>query len=703
MLPFSDFKVANLTVQLSELATGRSGAPAKDVYHARVLDFSGGKAVLDIDGRIVIADSELPLKLGGEFDLVVKGYDVGGRAHLQVVGAVETESSAIRPLSDSMISSRLIGFDLIEHAATIESARTLMNMGVPVSKSNMQAMLAALPQNASRQMIQFAAALLKEELPLSRELLQMISVISRDLEELPANMKAVGDAVAQAAAKAQAAQQSAQPDTARPTAEAALLHETLRALAAPQGEDTASIIAKLPDFIKGFMHSTEARLQAMIELNIAQAPGAGARSDFIDAMLTMLKILPETPPADPALIDRAVRSLMQQVNNLEFTGPDSEKFENLRFALNEAHARENPAERFSALQSALADVLRQAIELQSAPPPDPSALSYPSLFDSTLPAMPHYLQELMLQVREMLQQMQQPSLTGTPGGGTLPDAAAGWVKISREQVLSLLTKLAPLLSYRFEGDAGKEINNFLQAAAQWAKQSLKMVGESAEQNPQARSAADTELAAAAARLRTATESPALKEQIQLIARHFSDMPDLRTALSRAAQSPDVPAQAFRGLAMGLQSANLANLVQHTGAAPMNSYVAYFPIQVGDRVEIGKLKVYQRDEDRRDRNKRLKPLNPFDARISIILDTEFLGLTAINLQTYPNKGIKCGIEVRDARRRKIVEKFIGELREALENTAYEQNTVSVSVRRRKPAAGPDDEPPPPNVAAIDLRV
>lgn len=699
MLPFSDFKVANLTVQLSELATGRSGAPAKDVYRARVLDFSGGKAVLDIDGRIVIADSEVPLKLGGEFDLVVKGYDVGGRAHLQVVGAVETESSAIRPLSDSMISSRLIGFDLAEHAATIESARTLMNMGVPVSKSNMQAMLAALPQNASRQMIQFAAALLKEELPLSRELLQMISVISRDLEELPANMKAVGDAVAQAA----------QPDTARPAAEAALLHETLRALAAPQGEDTASIIAKLPDFIKGFMHSTEARLQAMIELNIAQSPGAGARSDFIDALLTMLKILPEMPPTDPALsgiIDRAVRSLMQQVNNLEFTGPDAEKFENLRFALNEAVARamtlENPAERFSALQSALADVLRQAIELQSAPPPDTSALSYPSLFDSTLPAMPHYLQELMLQVREMLQQMQQPSLTGTPGGGTLPDAAAGAIS-SREQVLSLLTQLAPLLSYRFEGDAGKEINNFLQATAQWAKQALKMVGESAEQNPQARSAADTDLAAAAARLRTATESPALKEQIQLLARHFSDLPDLRMALSRAAQSPDVPAQAFRGLAMGLQSANLANLVQHTGAAPMNSYVAYFPIQVGDRVEIGKLKVYQRDEDRRDRARGLKPLNPFDARISIILDTEFLGLTAINLQTYPNKGIKCGIEVRDARRRKIVEKYIGELREALENTAYEQNTVSVSVRRRKPAAGPDDEPPPPNVAAVDLRV
>jgi hypothetical protein len=61
-------------------------------------------------------------------------------------------------------------------------------------------------------------------------------------------------------------------------------------------------------------------------------------------------------------------------------------------------------------------------------------------------------------------------------------------------------------------------------------------------------------------------------------------------------------------------------------------------------------------------------------------------------------------VQDPRRRKIVEKFMGELREALSNTAYDKNMLSVSVRRRKSDSAPGDDTPPSNRAVtVDIRI
>jgi len=200
------------------------------------------------------------------------------------------------------------------------------------------------------------------------------------------------------------------------------------------------------------------------------------------------------------------------------------------------------------------------------------------------------------------------------------------------------------------------------------------------------------------------ENPAFSREIEFLIRHFSDLPDLRMALSRAENIAGIHSQALRDLSQGLQSANVANLVRHTGVTQMDSLVTFFPIQIGDRVEIGKMKIYRRDDDVADKKKNIKPLNPFDSRLVLILDTEFLGLTSIELRTFPNKGIKCNIEVQDNRRRKIIEKYLDELREGLKKTAYEQNTVGVSVRRRKTGSGSEEEPPDFNqLAAVDMRI
>ena len=233
-------------------------------------------------------------------------------------------------------------------------------------------------------------------------------------------------------------------------------------------------------------------------------------------------------------------------------------------------------------------------------------------------------------------------------------------------------------------------------------QALELIAQTEPENLASALASDKELAALAERIQLITKSPEFGRELETLVRNFGSATDIRASLSGLASQESPAAQAATTLSLALQSAGLANLAQNNGVANMDSYVAYFPIDVDGKVQIGKLKVYRNEEGRRDKTKGPKPLNPFDSRLVLVLDTEFLGLTSISLQTYPNRGIKCDIEVKDARRKKIVEKFAEELREALGDTAYEQNTVKVSVRRRKKDIDPGVEPQP-DVVAIDLRI
>ncbi len=709
MFSFGDFKAVSLNVTISESALTRSGLGTQNVYHARVVDFSGGKAILDIDGRTVTAESEVPLKLNSEFDLVVKGFDQGGRVQLSITGLQESESAPVRPLSNEMIASRLRGFDLPEHTATVDSARALMRLGVAVTKANMEAMLSALPQNADKNTIDFAASLIKEELPLSRELIQMLPTITRDLEAMPETMKAAIETVI----KAVEVQSTVVSDTAEASAEEVAMptprsfDESISSLSAPNGEDVEAIMDKLPNFIRGFLNSTEARLQALTDVNILENPGGVARSSFIDNLLTILKIVSQTPPQDPAQIQRAIMSIIGQVNNLQFTGEEAATLEQLRAALNgnisQAMALKDPAAGMDAIRTAVGQILAQAIEAVSASPAAPQNLSYPSIFDAALKSLAADIQNAAGDLQRIIQQLQQFQ-------ASQKDAAANGSRVEvpapfEGQVLAVVSRMIPLLSFKFDSEATPQLAEFLDAASKWVQQAVKETGADTNMtNIALRLNANPDSAAAAQRILSVIENPAFSREIEFLVRHFSDLPDLRMALSRAENIADIHSQAIRDLSQGLQSANVANLVRHTGVTQMDSLVTFFPIQIGDRVEIGKMKIYRRDDDVADKKKSIKPLNPFDSRLVLILDTEFLGLTSIELRTFPNKGIKCNIEVQDNRRRKIVEKYLDELREGLKKTAYEQNTVGVSVRRRKTGGGSDEEPPDfHQLAAVDMRI
>ncbi len=666
MEQFSDLKIASLSVKASELPSQGSGSTT-GYYNAKVLDFQGGKAVLEIEGRVVLADSEVPLKLGGEFRLAVKGYETNGKVQLQVVGAQENGSSTVKSLTNTMISSRLIGFDLPEHALTTDSARALMNVGAAVTKENMQAMLTALPQDADARTVQFAASLVNEGLPLSRELIQMLPLLTSELENLPAAMQTVGEAAAQIG------QQDVEP------------------LVAPRGDDAAALLQKLPDFIRAFLHSTESRLQAMSELNIQQQPGAAVKNEFIQQLVSLIKIIPETAPQETGHIDRAIQTLTQQLSNIDLKGGNAPAFEQIRSDLMENLARAaelpEPQARFEAIRAAVTQTITTALN-EMAAPQEQATTAPPALNDPLLASLPESARELASQFQDIFEKID----TALPADRQAAPAAV------TESIVSTASRAALLLSFSPDAETMPATTEFTQAAAQWTAQALELIAQTEPENL----ASDKELASLAERIQLITKSPEFGRELETLVRNFGSATDIRASLSGLASQESPAAQAATTLSLALQSAGLANLAQNNGVANMDSYVAYFPIDVDGKVQIGKLKVYRNEEGRRDKTKGPKPLNPFDSRLVLVLDTEFLGLTSISLQTYPNRGIKCDIEVKDARRKKIVEKFAEELREALGDTAYEQNTVKVSVRRRKKDIDPGVEPQP-DVVAIDLRI
>ncbi|HOC93529.1 MAG TPA: hypothetical protein PKH33_14335 [bacterium] len=683
MLSFNDVRVADLKVSSSDLAAARSSGGSQ-FYQARVIDFQDGKALLEINGRTVVAESNVPLSLHGEFKLSVKGFDSSGRTVLQVVGAVEEGSSSIRPLSNAMISSRLMGFDLPEHAAAPEAARSLLQYGVPVTKPNMESMLSALPQNASRPIIEFAASLIAENLPLSRELVQLLPSLASQLDSIPADMKSVGDAALRASG-------ALPTDTAATTK----ISAELAALIAPNGEDPAEIAARLPDFVKAFINSAESRLAALIESGVAPADAsASARAALVESLASMLSLVSGSADAVPEHVARALQTLMAKINAAPAPASDpaqTSALETIKSSLSDSMAKAlspdtPPALQAAAVRSAVAMALAQTLASQ----PQPSAadgatvtLPAPSASLADFAALPASLKNALSLFEQFASQ--QPPISS-------PDAA-------RDALPNALARLAPLLNFNFDSTTSPAVKQFVESAAEWARLAAM---------PDSRNT--PELAAATEKLADIVRNPALKMEIDSLDRQLRDLPDFRAALSRAATATqnELPAQALRSLSLSLQSANLANLAHHTGSAPLESHVAFFPIRVDDHVEIGKLKIYRRQDESRDRrpSSPAKPLNPFDARLVLILDTEFLGLTSISLNTFPNKSVKCDIDVQDARRARALEKNADELRDALKNTAYENNSVNIRVRRRKnPAASDPDSPSNDahNVFSVDMRI
>ncbi|HOX27969.1 MAG TPA: hypothetical protein PLQ76_02310 [bacterium] len=690
---FSDVNLTNLSVTLKDLGATRSGLMEQGVYRAKVVDFQGGKPVLEIDGRTVVAESDSPLALNSEIDLAVRGYDSSGKVQLQVVANQElsVESTPVQPLTDSMISSRLMMFDLPENSCTLDSAKALIKLGVPVTKQNMEAMLSSLPQKADQKTIEFAASLLKENLPLTKETLKLAALISRELETLPENMKQV----------ARAASVASDP--------------ALASLAPLQGDDPASILEGLPPFVKAFLSSTESRLATMLELNISLPDGADSKLSFTENLSSILSLASEPPDESSAAVERAISNLAENISSQKFSARDAEFLDSIRNdftrAIKAALELPSQAERIAGARDAAANALAATLEYASSQfssesPSTAATQQLPSLFDNNLAQFPKDIQNIF----DILQKIFPAETTTSKNENPVaPAETSNSTVLSKEQTLSLLSSIARLSVFKIDAKAAPELANLISDSMKWAAETIKNNDTSAaSENTSATPAKSQEAVVIETRLKEQLESTTLRQQIDVLARRLGEPGDLRLALARAVQTGTASAQtstAAMDLARALQSAGFANLAQHTGAAPqVNSYIAFFPIQIGDKVEIGKLKIYHRDDELRERGKGPKPLNPFDARLTLILDTEFLGLTSVTLQTYPNKGIKCDIETQDARRKKIIDKHLDELREALSNTAYEQNTIASSVRRRKSVGAEGDESgDSPGAAAVDLRV
>jgi hypothetical protein len=130
---------------------------------------------------------------------------------------------------------------------------------------------------------------------------------------------------------------------------------------------------------------------------------------------------------------------------------------------------------------------------------------------------------------------------------------------------------------------------------------------------------------------------------------------------------------------------------------MDAMITAFPIRIGDRIEMGILKVFSD----RDKHGRAKKLDPDNANIVLILDTEHVGPSVIHIHTY-HRGLHCTIEVENTRKKRMIDKFIGELKDALQETPFDLRDVQVRVKRRKPdkteGAEPERKP-----TTIDLRV
>lgn len=703
----ANFTSPNISLSMYELSSSYSGgAPSKSTYMAQVLEVSGGKATLSIDGKTVVADAEVQLSAGSEIELTVRGYDSTGRVQLQVTGTYESSDTPVQTLTNDMISSRLEGFDLPDHTATIESARALIREGVAVTKANMETMLSALPKTADAATIEFAAAVLKEELPLTRELIQSLPAIAENIEALPDNMKAAGEAVIRALQQIQNTQQTESFVQVNAGTDSETI-QTLQTLLPPASDNAGEIADQIPNFVRGFLHSTEARLQALTESGLAQTPGAEARAAFTDSLVNILKLIPETPPQDASIIERAINSLVNQTNNIMFAEADKAAFGQLRTelenAVSQAMQLENTSSRFDAIRNSVELILAKAIDLQVASPAESEAPSYPSIFSQSLNSLPENLDKAVSEFTKLLQQLQTAQQQDAKGTQAQQAATTQDSATQARQVATAAERLAPLLNFKFDSEATPAIKEFADAAAALTKEALNAVADSKENGISRSMASNPDAAVAMERLKAAIDNPALKREIEFLGRNFNNLPDVRAAIARSETSQDLPTAMLRSLAQGIQSANIANVVRHTGAAQLDSLVTFFPIQVGDHVEIGKLKIFRREEDISKDRKSVKPLNPFNAHLVLILDTEFLGLTQISFNTFPDKSIKCKIEVGDNRRKKITEKYLDELRDALESTAYEKNSVSVSIRRRKQEGTESEQQEAHQASAVDFRI
>lgn len=695
---FEGYELSNVTVRASDLPAQTSSS-GKGLLTATVVDSGNGKATLNIDGKTVTVETNAQLTPGADLKVMVKGF-TGGKVQLQIVtgqtsaNAGTSASSAAngassdfgaataRPLTDLDISSRLMGFDIPDHPATLRIARALITAGMPVTEDTMSAIIKAAPQAATDQQIEFLVTLAREGIEPTREALELMPALERDVAALPKNMAAVFDLISKNPEAFEKAFQAVAQ--IKDSYKGALALENLENLViAPETDSLTAATEKLQSIGKQFFTASEARLAFLDAFNASVAADTDSLESLAQRLASVIQLIPEENAAANPALDQAITSVADYAKNLPEPAPAADP--------NAAAARDQLAQQFNAvrqefsnkveeylqmrvpgekyflIREAAADALAKLAQLiKSAPPAQTQGL------------LPEQFQQMPSKLDNLISTLQQQPSAPSPGA-------------MQSFIAKLAADLAPLLSNRFNESLFSNTSKLLNDAAQLIQDHAQ--GKDVAQQ-------------ARALLQHAQSQPA-QQELELLANHLRDAGDLRASLNMLAQhastAPDTSSSAIN-LARNLQMATLANLVAHNGAAPQEAFVTFFPIQVGDRVEIGKLKVY-RNRENSGRKGGTKEIDPDNASLVIFLDTQFLGYSTIKINTF-QRNLRCAIEVENKRLKKTLDKYLVELRDGLKNTPFALEDVAVVVRSRKQqsAAGSKDAAAASDsITTIDMRI
>lgn len=668
-----------VTTPASEFGGRLAGLEGR-VVHAKVLDVQGTRVTMRIDGQIVKGESDVPLQSNAEVELMVRGVQ-GGRVLLQVISA---SGEPIRPMTDAQVSSRLMGIDIAPSKTTIAVARSLIAHNMPVTKESVQAILTSLPPEPTAEQITFQTSALRASIQPAKEFVQLQALLKQHLGELPAELRQVFRGLVEALQRGES-----------PSREVSIqsVLEKLASLPLAPGREAAKEVAeKLAEFARNLLLPTEARLASAILPQPYSAPPPPALNAFVESILMILLSL--SAPADRKAAAESLQNIQTAMNELE------------QLPMKETAFIKDSGQLQGQVRETTNSVRQTLGELEAA------------ISKNDMPRAEALLQQVKLQMQRLMATFGsevREHVRAFPEAA--PDAAGQQAAVKQPEIFTLISDLLQsaaqtrdpeklselfqeillrlslqLLPRAAEMAASTELRPtpVMRGVLSWFVEALRVAveaaGKAAEQQPRVQ-ALIAELNNLMEQALPRTDTSQLSIDLRLLLGQLIQSADTGEALRDAAAS----------MARNFQLAAFSSAVEHTGADPTGAITVLFPIHFGDKVDVGVLKIHTDPEGKKKR----EPIDPFNANIVLVLDTEFLGLSTTYLNTFP-KSLHCVIEVDSKRKKKVVEKFVHELDEALRATVYENIQIDVRMRKRKTAAKKAADGKKP-AAAIDFRI
>ncbi|MEW5945838.1 MAG: hypothetical protein AB1742_06530 [bacterium] len=682
---FDGVQPLRITTPVSQLG-GRVSSVEGTLVHAHVVDSSGGKALLRIEGQLVLADTQAPLRANSDITLVVRGVEAG-RILMQVVSS---RGEPVRALSNADISSRLAGFDLPEGETTIAAARSLIAQNLPVTRENILNILHSLAPGPTAEQTGFLAAALREGLPVTRGMLPLRVFVEVEMERFPLNLRDFVHEVGQFL-KGSAA-------FGRESAVAAI-SRIAHGIPSPGEEPAAAVARKIAAFACETLHPTEARLASAVlppSHGAQAAPAADALVENLLFLLLFTRAWGTKPDADTVNVLETVAGQIETVSEPRVRALALDVSQILKTIVSGKNLEQAFRELEPKTMRLVLEVLRLNLPAEDEP-------SFPSRDEVVSPqpgvrapeGSPSPVSDPGARLFPVAYAALRDLLDGIPSAG---EPAKVW-HLLREVILRLNMHVLPEVMRASSGGEAPLMIPGLKPLVDWLVRALRAAADAPPEPPRELT---IEAQALLLQLRNtlnalrASTSPGLEPGPFERAQETQDTRALISQLMRAEGVPEALKESAAAAGRGFQAASLAGLLEHNGSNPTGAVMVFCPIQFGDRTDVARISV-KSDPDRR---KKGLPLDPFNASLLIALDTEFLGHSLTRLDTF-QKGIRCVIEVDSKRKKKIVSGYAWELEEALRRTVYEDALVEVRVRKRiKGTGGVEAEGSP---MAVDMRV